>query len=80
MDRTVFAVVFKEGTATGQKANKVLLAELNGTLRELAVADLSVAGNVAIDANIVRGSTKTTSARLFVINLSKAASDVASPQ
>src|SRR5882757_10391825 len=55
MDRTVFTVVFKEGTAAGQKANKLFSAELTGTLCELAVADLSVAGNVAIDANIVRG-------------------------
>src|ERR1700730_12809458 len=55
MDRAVLAVVLKEGTATGQKANKLFSAELSRTLGDLAVADLSVAGNVAIDANIVRG-------------------------
>src|ERR1700733_7082697 len=55
VDRAVFAVVLKEGTATGQKANKLFSAELSGPLRELAMADLSVAGYVAIDANIVRG-------------------------
>src|ERR1700722_9672912 len=55
MDRAVFAVVFKQGTTAGQKTNKLFPAELTGTLGEFAVADLSFAGSMTIDANIVRG-------------------------
>jgi len=54
MDRAAFAVVFEETTTAGQKANKLVSAELTGSLRKLAVTYLSIAGNVAIDANIVR--------------------------
>src|SRR5260370_27445621 len=55
MDCAAFAVLLEEGTATGQKANKLFSAELSRTLGELAVADLSFAGSMTIDANIVRG-------------------------
>jgi hypothetical protein len=55
MDRAVLAVVLKEGTGPGQKVDELFPAELTDSLCELAVADLSVTGNVPDNANIVRG-------------------------
>src|SRR5277367_2843688 len=54
MDRTSFAVVFEQGAACGQKANELVSAEFTGTLGEFAVPDLSLAGNVAIDRDVIR--------------------------
>src|ERR1035438_3633083 len=54
MGRSAFALFFNVFTAFGQKANKLFPSEPAGTLGKLAVADLSFAGRMTIDANVVR--------------------------
>jgi hypothetical protein len=54
MDGAIDTVLCEQSAVIGQEAGELVLGKLAGSLRKLAMADLSLSGNMAINPDIIR--------------------------